>query len=365
MEGDKATGKTTAAHANGYVNLRDPDTGLNIKNVTFAGTPGTYTEGSTDVRFVRFRRDLGLKLESDPNWLVIAAIQQNHCLKCHDSAVSSPGFAGAANANAQVPTGGTALKPFGTTISTHLANTLMNNPLGSVYDVKSNFLTSNASYHPVSGKQNNSYADLDTMTAPYNQATKTAGTNTAYGDLISCWDCHAVSGASGIQTRTVTAHGAPATLRAPAFAGGATAALNLCLNCHKATLYPLSTRHSATVSAFSGGSGQMSATTMASCHNCHSNYAFVAATNRPIRAEDVHGFNARTPLTANSKWASGSRPYAFWRTSRIQNWGPKSATGDTITAAMISTCNDSAGGGVGSCGGQMSATGNVGVGGVY
>jgi hypothetical protein len=353
MEGDKASGSTTAVHKDGYIDLRDPDTGLQIKNVTWNGaTPGAYVEGATNLRFVRFSRNLSVKLESDPNWLVIAAIQQNHCLKCHDTG-------GAANANAQVPTGGTALRPFGVAITGHTSSTIMNNVLGSVYDVKSNLLTSNASYHPVMGKQNNSFADIDMMTAPYNQASKTAGTNTAYGDLISCWDCHAPAGASGAQTMTVTAHGGAATLRAPVFAGGNTAAANLCVVCHKTTYATTSGRHSTTLSAFSVGATDMSATTMAGCQNCHSNYTAISAASRPIRAEDVHGFNNKTPLTNNSKWTSGSRPYAFYRTSRLGDWAPKSATGDTL--ARTSTCNS------GGCsnGSMDGSNGIVGTGGTY
>jgi trimeric autotransporter adhesin len=349
MEGDKASGGTTGVHKDGYIDLRDPDTGLQIKNVTWNGaTPGAYVEGATNLRFVRFGRNLAVTLSADPNWLVIAAIQQNHCLKCHDTG-------GAANASAQVPTGGTALRPFGVAITGHTSNTVMNNVLGSVYDVKTNLLTSNASYHPVMGKQNNSFADLDTMTAPYNQVTRTAGSATAYGDLISCWDCHAPAGASGAQTMTVTAHGGAATLRSPVFAGGTTAAANLCLVCHKTIYATTSGRHSTSLSAFSAGATDMSATTMAGCRNCHSSYL----TTRPIRAEDVHGFNNKTPLTAASKWTSGSRPYSFYRTTRLGDWAPRVAAGDTL--ARTSTCNS------GGCsnGSMDGSNGIVGTGGTY
>ena len=69
MEGIKGAG-TSAVHGNGYVNLRDPDTGLNIKNVTFGGTgAGMYTAGTTDVQFVRFKRDFSKRLELDANFL--------------------------------------------------------------------------------------------------------------------------------------------------------------------------------------------------------------------------------------------------------------------------------------------------------
>ena len=123
----------------------------------------------------------------------------NQCLKCHDSN-------GAAHTNARVPTG-TAGKPFATTIG--VGNTLLQrdpNGLtactsgtnGCVTNIDASFATTNASYHPIKGKQNNSYTGGAQMVAPWN-TTKT-GQLTSWGALLSCWDCHSSSGASGTQT---------------------------------------------------------------------------------------------------------------------------------------------------------------------
>jgi trimeric autotransporter adhesin len=358
MEGDKATGNTTAAHKDGYVNLRDPDTGNNIRNVSFSGTgAGSYTEGGSNVQFVRFARDYRVQFERDPNWLVLAAVQQHHCLKCHDTN-------GASNANAQVPTTGTALKPFGVTITGHAAP-FDSNGSGNVVDVNKSFLTSNSSYHPVRGKQNNWFAKYSAagtaanMVSPWKGPFATRGGTvnaTAYGYLISCWDCHAPAGTgnTAVVTRTVTAHGATATLRAPIRAAGTTAAANLCLNCHKLG-YTASSSHG-TNTAFSTGNSNMNASTFSNCNYCHA-YAPAGGTHRatsalrPLRAEDAHGFNDRTAGTVGSRWAtSNTRPFGFIRNSlNPLIYRSVTASGDTIAGGTAGTCTGTAG----TCGNDM------------
>jgi trimeric autotransporter adhesin len=334
MEGNVSDGsRNLTYHGNGYIELRDPDTGAAIEGVAWNGaTPGQYNSSGSQLQFVRFSRNLSsASIEQ-----AAAAIQINHCLKCHDAN-------GATNALAQVP-GGSALKPFATTI-TGQAAPFNSNGNGNVVNVAGSFNPANATYHPVMGKQNNSYAQGTRMVAPWNLA-KANGNNTQYGNLISCWDCHAPAGASGVQTSTVTAHGAPATLRAPVRAGGNTAAANLCLNCH-ATVYATTNTNHGSGSAFgSGGDSAMSTTIFSNCHNCHSYNGAVGATvsaagTRPNRAEDVHGFDDRDPVTAGiQKWTSGSRPYAFIRNT-LSSWAPASATGDAITGAH--TCSGTGG----------------------
>ena len=363
MEGTKGSG-TSALHGNGYINLRDPDTGLNIKNVTFGGTnAGLYTEGTTDVQFVRFKRDFSKRFELDPLWLTLAAVQQNHCLKCHDTN-------GAFNANAQVPTSGTALKPFGVTITGHSAP-FDSNGTGNVVDVNKSLLTSNASYHPVRGKQNNWFAKYSSvgatggnMISPWRGpfATRGATVNaTAWGYLISCWDCHAPAGivsTSGVVTRSVTAHGAVATLRAPIRVAGTTATTNLCLACHKAA-YTASSQHGANT-AFTTGAGNMDTATFNNCSFCHA-YSSAGGTQgaangststlRPLRGEDAHGFNDRTAGTVNSRWAtSNTRPFGFIRNSlNPLIYRSVTASGDTIAAGTIATCTGTGG----TCGTDM------------
>ena len=353
MEGDMATGSTNAAyHKNGLIDLRDPDTGVHIKGVTHSGTAasvGAYSSTGADAAPARFSRDLSLTFESDPDFNGTAAIMINLCLKCHDAD-------GALSALAQVP-GGSAFKPFATAITGHAAP-FNSNGNGNVVNVAGSFATTNAAYHPVMGKGNNSYTQGARMSAPWTLA-KTNGNNTQYGNLLSCWDCHAPNGisSSATLTMTVTAHGAPTILRAPVRAGGNTAALNLCLNCHAApttaTGYLKSGNHG-TGSAFASGgsSGDMTSTVFTRCYNCHGYNGAAGATvsaagTRPNRAEDVHGFNDRTPGTTGSKWPSGSRPYAFIRNT-LSNWAPLSAAGDTITGAH--TCTGTGG----TCGDDMS-----------
>ena len=177
-----------------------------------------------------------------------------------------------------MPTTGTALKPFGVTITGHAAP-FDSNGSGNVVDVNKSFLTTNSSYHPVRGKQNNWFAKYSGATTTANMispwkgpfATRGATVNaTAWGNLISCWDCHAPAGTvstSGVVTRTVTAHGAAATLRAPIRAAGTTATTNLCLACHKVG-YSVSTAHG-TNTAFTAGASNMNAATFSNCSFCH------------------------------------------------------------------------------------------------
>jgi len=354
MEGDPATGGKTGQHGDGYIDLRDPDTGTQIKVVTgFSGSPGSYTSGATDMRFVRFSRNLSVTLENDPAWLTLAAIQMNQCLKCHDAN-------GALSASAWVPATGTALKPFGVAITGQVVPYNINGN-GNVVNVSSSFTTTNASYHPVTGRQNNSYVQGAQMIAPWSSITKTNGNNTSYGALMSCWDCHATLASTGTITSTVTAHGNAVTLRGPIRAAGTTATTNLCVNCH-ATKYATVASAHGSGSAFTSGSSNMGTSTFNNCSYCHG-YGVVAATysaasvGRPLRAEEGHGFNDRIAGTVGSKWTSGARPYAFIRNT-LSNWAPTTATGDTITNPH--TCSGTGG----TCNNNMNNS-SFGLGGVY
>ncbi len=351
MEGDPATGNTTTFHEDGYVDLRDSDTGLPVKAVTgFTGTPGSYTQGASNLRFVQFSRNLSVTLESDPNWLTVASVEINFCLKCHDA---NGALSTSAQVSAASGTAGTALKPFATTITGQVAP-FNSNGQGNVVNVTSAFITTNASYHPVMGRANNSYVQGTRMISPYT-ATKTTGTNTQYGYLISCSDCHAAAGATGVQTRTVTAHGAPATLRGTAYNGGQTAATNLCLDCH-ATVYSTTAGNHGAGSAFAtgGSAGDMTATIMQRCTYCHAYTAAVGGTNvynltsRPLRGENAHGFNDRTAGTVGSTWTtSGVKPYGFIRNT-LSVWAPAAVNG--VAPPSAHTCTGTSG----TCGNDMS-----------
>ncbi len=334
MEGS-ITGSVTTGnvdfeyHGNGTIELRDPDTGKTIEGVIFSGdstTSGNFTSNGSSLSFERFSRKLDVTLESDPEFGTIAAIQINHCLKCHDD-----------NGAAVWAPGGSALQPFAVAITGHVAP-YDSNGNGNVVDVKKSFITTNSSYHPVRGRQNNSYTQGAMMVAPWT-LSKTTGTTTQYGNLMSCWDCHAPSGISSSETltMTVTAHGALTTLRGGIRAAGTTGTTNLCLNCHVTTYATTGTRHPAG-SAFgtSGGNSAMAAATFSNCSYCHaygpSGGAHLAtSTARPLRAEDAHGFNDRTAGTVGSLWGTSNvRPYAFIR-NILTEWSPTSAPEGTPT----------------------------------
>jgi predicted CxxxxCH...CXXCH cytochrome family protein len=357
MEGDTAGNMNGTYHGNGVINLRDPDTGGHIKQVSWGGTgAGTYTANGTDATFVTFGRNLSSNaLEAS-----VQAIMINQCLKCHDAN-------GAASTLAQV-TGGSAAKPFGTTIGSttnYTGNgiTALGTP-GGVADVNASFATSNASYHPVRGKQNNSYVSGTRLTAPWTGITKTAGTTTSWGYLISCWDCHAPTGASGLQTLTVTAHGGTVTLRRSVYISSTTD--NLCRLCHVTNN---AAGNHGTGSAFSGGGDSAMTSRMdAGCYMCHGSKTGSATSgtaNRPVRpfpAQDAHGFNAfQVGMGTDTMWPLGAsdtyRPWGFmrnvgtsgaWRTTTV-NWRPNSGPGLTAGTASCggnpggSTCSNGMG----------------------
>ena len=318
-------------HGDGYIDLRNPDTGFAIEGVTFGGTgAGSYTSTGTAMKIKQFSRDLA----SSTIEAATAAMMINHCLKCHD-------VDGALSPKSQVT--GNALKPFGTSVAstaTYFNNKVAaGNTSGAVVDVNSSFATTNASYHPVLGKQNNSYITTTMMKAPWNTLAKTAGNNTTYGMLITCWDCHAPAAATGVQTASVTAHGAVATLRYDSWLGATSPALNLCTVCHAAN-YATGTTNHGTGSAFSTGGNSAIGTRFRTCTNCHSS----GVNARPWRGVDAHGFNQmaeqRTDTTTAANaltWAGarpGSRPYAFYRTQNLSSWRPATAAGDTLTGTV-------------------------------
>jgi trimeric autotransporter adhesin len=384
MEGDKATGDRNGTfHANGVINLRDPDTGNNIQSVTFTASstaPGSYTTPATptNVTFTRFSRDLSVTLDNDPNAAALQAIMVNQCLKCHDSN-------GASNANAQVPTtvmpNASAAKPFGTTISTTtgysngtlypggtLSGVTALSTAGGVTDIKASFATSNSSYHPILGKQNNSYVTGVRAGTPWSGVTKTNGSDNQWGALMSCWDCHAESGTPSTGTgskltKTVTAHGGLTTVRGnPAASGATPTATNgatLCAVCHtryencgSATNTCSTNVSHGSGSAFSNDADSgMQPFLQYGCNRCHGS-DYTTAVIRPIRAMDVHGVNVLppSPVTAKTgRWASttaDNRPWAFIRNTRsLSNHQPARTTSSTgVTASYTPGCthlNDS------------------------
>ncbi|MBK9517698.1 MAG: CxxxxCH/CxxCH domain-containing protein [Anaeromyxobacter sp.] len=351
MEGDPATGDAVSGvHQDGVINLRDPDTGANIKGVTFtaatATTPGSYAPTATDVAFARFSRNLASNV-LEP---AVQAMMVNQCLKCHDAN-------GANSPLARVPSG-TAQKPFNTTISGAAytgAGMTAGGILGGVVDVAASFATTNASYHPILGQQNNSFVGNLRMQPPWNTRSPaktpgTIGTVASYGFLISCWDCHAPLGTTSATTltATVTAHGGATTLRQ---AGWTVNATNICTVCHLVVpLVGATTNSHGVGSAFSGGGNSgPGGIARTSCWRCHGSLN-TGKPARPISAQDVHGFNAMSPsLGTDTLWPVGGtntyRPFGFMRSAGsggmwvTTSWKPLS--GPSVPAGTA-TCGGTA-----------------------
>jgi hypothetical protein len=85
-------------------------------------------------------------------------------------------------------------------------------------------------------------------------------------------------------------------------------------------------------SAFNSGGSSMTSH-LPTCFKCHGTGIGVSSISvggsatlttisaRPLRAEDVHGFNDRLANQAGTRWASGNRPYAFIRNT-LTSWRP-------------------------------------------
>jgi hypothetical protein len=383
MEGDPGTGERSAVHANGVINLRDPDTGNNIEAVTFTGAignPGAIgsyasTPGSTQT-FANFSRNLGVALENDvaADRAAVQAIMINQCLKCHD-ADGALAF-GAGKPLAQMATAGGVTRsagiPFGTPIpgagynggatdagSNNTACAAGTN--GCVANVNDSFATTNSSYHPIRGRNNNWFARAQRMVAPWTLAKINATTANAneYGYLMSCWDCHALPSDTGTITQTVTAHGGSATVRGVAFVSGTASASNavtLCIKCHAlydtcspaggtATTCTTYRGHN-TGSAFASDTGRSEKSPYLAygCNLCHSSgYRTATLPVRPVRGKDAHGVNqlpayTTGAVTLSGRWvsttAANKRPYAFIRNiDTLGDHEPASAAGATMTTA--------------------------------
>jgi predicted CxxxxCH...CXXCH cytochrome family protein len=352
MEGDPATGNRSGVHGDGQINLRDPDTGLNIKGVTFtaaSGTnPGSYGPAAGDLAFPSFSRNLTARLEgtgADPNAGTVEAIMINQCLKCHD-ANGATAFNAGNPLNAMLTAGGvtrSAGKPFGTTIDPTNANynggsgytACAAGTNGCVVNVNDSFATTNASYHPIRGKNSNWYARANRMNAPFNVA-RVSGTVPAYnapewGTLMTCWDCHASPSDSGTITKTVTAHGGSATLRGNVYTNPA----SLCTVCHIANVGAVTGGNHGTNSAFdntSSTNNSMQTYINTQCHMCHA--SAVSRPARPIPAQDAHGVNSLpTAGTKSGRWSTAGTPIAFIRnTVTLQNHQPVRVQTSTYTA---------------------------------
>ncbi|MFZ4858146.1 MAG: CxxxxCH/CxxCH domain c-type cytochrome [Desulfuromonadaceae bacterium] len=322
----------------GNIDLRDPDalgTDVNLGETpitNISNTAFTFTKFATSYA-AGSRTTTGHLSNTD----IANVITQKFCLKCHDAN-------GATNTTARSGAGATQYLPFGAASVNGAAYTvgLSAGVIGGVVDVDSMFATTNSTFHPVKGPQNNSYASSTTprMVAPYGVA-KTAGTP-SIGVVMNCFDCHNAP-TTPLLTRTVAAHGSTAP---NAFRGAVYETTNtLCHVCH--TGYTVTTGNHGAGSAINSSTNSGMGTYMAGqCQRCH------ASTNtavRPVRGEDAHGFNRFAGTGTDAMWPIGAtetyRPFAFFRNTTqwtTTSWKPLSGTGVPTGTAT--------------CGGTMSAT---------
>jgi hypothetical protein len=323
LEGNSATGKVSVKHADGNIDLRDPDGATPETGITnISGQAFVFQRFSTS--YAPGTRSVAGHLSNS----IDNVVTQNFCLKCHDGN-------GATNSGARVSSG-SQFKPFGTTIQGAGYVYPMSGATGGVVDIDRQVSAANASAHPVKGPRNNSFASYsgnynyaagsnisnrNRMLAPYG-VVKQRGVTGQPGVVINCFDCHNQPG-TPLTLRTVTAHGSANTLRGTASIGNtvasATNAVTLCIVCHANYDTNTTANHgNGSAMNFAVNSG-MTVYFRYGCNYCHSSNPSQV---RPFRGEDMHGFD-RFAASAGSDamWPVGAtdtyKPYAFMRNT----WG--------------------------------------------
>lgn len=184
----------SAYHMNNQVDLRDPDDGT----------------AATLISFAQFSRDTS----SDTLESWVTDVQDNFCLKCHDS-----------NGASSTHISGNPLQPFSSG-SRNVPNTFTQLDTGNSY------------HHAVRGPGNNPYCVLNgpstTMEPPWNQDTT--------HDVISCFDCHGTSGHGSSNQRmlrtSIDLDGMEAATDPGLLpAGVGTSVETFCTICHKWDVY--------------------------------------------------------------------------------------------------------------------------------
>lgn len=308
IEGNSTTQKPSSFHADGNIDLRNPD-GATAEEAITDNSGASFT-------FTKFALDLTTQRGSTITNSVADVITHKFCLKCHDSN-------GATNAGARV--GGAATsqyKPFNTTIAgAGYVTPLSAGVAGGVVDVDTQLLTTNSSYHPVKGPKNRDFPTAAMVADPYKPAgTRGTSGTLSQGVIINCFDCHNTPG-TALTNRTVSAHGNAVTLRGVATVTGTPSASNgvtLCDVCHPGHYGGAADNHGAN-SAFSvGTNGGMTPYVNYGCNICHGS-SYTTAVIRPVRGQDMHGSNAvpTGSITSSGRWAGGGGPIAFIRNSNV------------------------------------------------
>lgn len=358
----------TAYHSgapNGNIDLRDPDGAGETAITNNSGGAFTFTKYSISYAAGSRTTTLGNTIPE--------VITVKFCMKCHDSN-------GATNTTARSNNGGTgtATQPFGG-ISTGYSVINGAAAVNGLIDVSTQFAAANSSRHPVGAPNSRRYPYSTRLASPYNNIGTTRDANTQVGNtatprvaansvVLVCDDCHTVTTAAGslpsLTNRTITAHGTAQTDNVRGTFMVATPVL--CLSCHGGTTTPNTT--TAQIDTTNGdhnpGSAYAVGTTrvnsfISNCGYCH--FSALTTPVRPIKAQDIHGFNGMQTTGAAWAWGtiSGMRPVAFMR--NVANFAtasprPYSATlagpGQFTLAGGQSSCAGTGDLTNGSCSGQ-------------
>ena len=316
LEGNFTTQQTSSYHADGYIDLRNPDgvgeariTDMNNAPYSFVTFTTSYAAGS--------KTQNGHTLNTVDNILT-----QKFCLACHDSNGAANTTARTKNAGGTVT--GTQWMPF-EGISLGANYTAANGSAagagapatGALVDVKTMFATTNSSYHPVLGPLNKDFPTPARLLAPYNNFTRagTSGTKTN-GVVLNCFDCHNTP-TTPLTGRTIVAHGnATNTVRGTTYVATPT----LCTACHVSTYASTVGMHGAGSAWNSNSASDHDATVQRNCHDCHASATTKPA--RPVPAQDYHGSDRLAGAGTDALWPVGAtetyRPYGFIRNRT--NW---------------------------------------------
>ena len=171
---------------------------------------------------------------------------------------------------------------------------------------------------------------------------------------MNCFDCHNVSGASPLTSRTVAAHGNNETIRGVATVSGTPAAstneTTFCHVCHAGYKPGGTLQNHGVGSAWSNrGNNNHSNYVQYGCNICHSS-GYTTAVPRPIRAQDTHGSSTLgtvgTLLTTIGRWSTDPTPIAFIRNRQVL---PRHAPFSITTAPTWSSGTQCMGGNVNPC----------------
>lgn len=300
LEGNYTTQKTSSYHADGYIDLRDPDGAGETRITDISGN---------SFRFVRFSTSYDAGSRTPTGHLsnnTDNVLTQKFCIACHDAN-------GASNPTARTTYGTpTYAMPFGG-VDLGVDYIPINDAIapGGTINVAKQFATTNSSNHPVLGPVNKDYPTSDRLAVPYNNisTTPTPRTDGQHNKtdsvVLNCFDCHTTG--TSLTNRTIVAHGNAVTLRGTIYVASPT----LCTSCHLGYNSSPGTNssHGAGSAGQWGGNNQENALT--NCSWCHSSTGLNSRPPRPIPAQDFHGHNA---LVGGGLWPSvNSRPYAFIR----------------------------------------------------